>query len=202
MFIYVHWRTTPYPGARTSPSGVKHGDSPYLHASSLPICTPPASIHIHSLFSVLSPKPSCAGLLWGLSQYHWCWSPVQLGLRWRVNLPPPPPPSRSPAPTASSQPSPGSAEGVCAPRPWAAARAAPDCNSQFTGRIWPQVIAPAASGSPRLALLPGNKSPKRSSYKVSIQLIMDLQEKAAPDPKYLLWSAPLRRHQWFFSRLC
>lgn len=91
MFIYVHWRTTPYPGARTSPSGVKHGDSPYLHASSLPICTPPASIHIHSLFSVLSPKPSCAGLLWGLSQYHWCWSPVQLGLRWRVNLPPRPP---------------------------------------------------------------------------------------------------------------
>lgn len=35
MFIYVHWRTTPDPGARTSPSGVKHGDSPYLHASSL-----------------------------------------------------------------------------------------------------------------------------------------------------------------------
>lgn len=67
-------------------------------------------------------------------------------------------------PAASFQTSPGSAEGV---------HVAPGCDSQFMGRNWPQVIAPAASASPHLALPPGNKSPKRSRYKVSIQLIMD-----------------------------
>lgn len=180
-----------------------------LSMETRPICTPPASLsarlqprYIFTAFSQSCPQNPPAQASCGDSP-----STTGAGALFSSGsggglTSPPPPPSRSPAPTASSQPSPGSAEGVCAPRPWAAARAAPDCNSQFTGRIWPQVIAPAASGSPRLALLPGNKSPKRSSYKVSIQLIMDLQEKAAPDPKYLLWSAPLRRHQWFFSRLC
>lgn len=69
-----------------------------------PVCTPPASLHIHSPFSALSPKLSWPGLPRGLSQCHWCWSPVQPGLK--------PPPGRSPVPTASSQPSPGSTEGL------------------------------------------------------------------------------------------
>lgn len=89
-------------------------------------------------------------------------APCSAGSGWRIKAHP----GRSPAPTASSLPSPGTARGVRAQWLWAATTAAP-------ARIWPQVIAPAASGSPCPALPPGNKCPERRSYKAWIQLITD-----------------------------
>lgn len=153
MFIYGHWRT-----ALIQEQG--HPNQ-VLSLETHPICT---SLHIHShSLSVSRPQsPPALGSLRD-SETHWCWSPVQLGLWTEGDIPP----GRSPVPPARSQPSHAVLGGLCSvptgcsqgsSRPW----------FPITSRIWLQVIAWAASGSPCLVLQMGNKSPRRSSYKVSI----------------------------------
>lgn len=145
MFIYGH--------CRTALIREKGHPNQVLSLESHPICT---SLNIHSPFSVLSPNPPALGPHRD-SETLWCWSPVQLGLwgedgnsSWR-----------SPVPAASS---PLGTAGGSVPTLGQLQALVP-----IPSRVWLQVIAPAAPGSPGLVLQTGNKSPRRSSHKVSIQ---------------------------------
>lgn len=67
-----------------------------------------------------------------------------------------------------------------------------------TSRVWLQVIAPAAAGSPCLVLQTGNKSPRRGSYKVSIQ--GPPERKQAQTPMFALVSPLLKAPVVFFCK--
>lgn len=170
MFIYGHWRT-----ALIQEQG--HPNQ-VLSLESHPICT---SLHIHSPFSVLSPNPPHPVLPQGLR------NPLVL----------------SPAPRGSGQrvagelcPLPGpswAVLGLCSvPRLQLGQLQAP-----ITSRVWLQVIAPAASGSPCLVLQTGNKSPRRSSSEVSIQ--GPPKRKQGPDPNVCPGQPLLKAPVVFFS---
>lgn len=138
MFIYGHQRT-----ALIQEQG--HPNQ-VLSLESHPICT---SLHIHSPSPVLSPKPSAptgtqrpSGALPRVAS---CW--------------------QHPVPAAGPSPL-GSAGAVL--RAHRLQLGQLQAVVPHSSRVWLQVIAPAASGSPCLALQTGNKSPGRSSYKVSV----------------------------------